>query len=48
MGITWAQACNKEEIFFAMWSDKLDVVYYKYLMMLCLVERLSLILSDLI
>lgn len=48
MGITWAQAREEEKIFFAGWSDELDAVYNKYLTTSNLVERLSLILSDLI
>ena len=47
-GITWAQARKEEEQFFAGWSDRLDPVYMKYLTTSNLVERLSLILSDLI
>ena len=48
MGITWAQARDEEEEFFDGWSDELDAVYHKYLTTSSLVERLSLILSDLI
>lgn len=48
LGITWAQARKEEELFFAGWSDGLDPVYMKYLTTSNLVERLSLILSDLI
>jgi len=48
LGITWAQARKQEEIFFGGWTDELDAVYYKYLTTSNLVERLSLILSDLI
>ena len=48
LGITWAQARKEEETFFAGWSEELDAVYYKYLTTSSLVERLSLILSDLI
>ena len=48
LGITWAQARKEEETFFAGWSDELDTVYHKYLTTSNLVERPSLILSDLI
>ena len=47
-GITWAQARKEEQAFFAGWSEELDAVYHKYLTTSNLVERLSLILSDLI
>ena len=49
-GITWSQARQREQDFFAMtppWSE-LDAVYQKYLKTSNLVERLSSILSDLI
>ena len=49
-GITWSQARQREQDFFAMtppWSE-LDAVYQKYLKTYNLVERLSSILSDLI
>ena len=48
LGITWAQARKEEENFFAGWSKELDAVYHKHLTTTSLVERLSLILSDLI
>lgn len=47
-GITWAQAREDEQLFFAGWSDELDKVYHKYLTTSSLVGRLSVILSDLI
>jgi Dynamin central region len=47
-GISWAQARKEEETFFAGWSEELDAVYHKHLTTSSLVERLSLILSDLI
>ena len=49
-GITWSQARQREQDFFAMtppWSE-LDAVYQKYLKTSNLVDRLSSILSDLI
>ena len=50
LGITWSQARQREQDFFAMtppWSE-LDAVYQKYLKTSNLVDRLSSILSDLI
>lgn len=48
--ITWMEARRRENEFFSMtppWSE-LDAIYQKYLRTSNLVERLSLILSDLI
>ena len=50
VGITWSQARQREQDFFAMtppWSE-LDAIYQKYLKTSNLVDRLSSILSDLI